>query len=551
MPRALGPPPDERPNWAGMNEGQKRYAYEQYNLARVRRGLPIDHPIPVLDSPPEERSDTPPSPEPPELPEEEPIDVDSQPVPANQELFRFPPMAPATPGSKRGADEVSSTSSASKRTGSIFPGTGENSAPPMSLENEDALIEIPRPFELNQSSIRVYKKVHRFLTYGIAYTDLGHKYSYQSTAPVTSYEAESRFMCTPMAYIPWDHDFFYLNPSEWELLPEGARMISCNVKIRSDNIRIAFPTNASDTELATLNQNKFIRVGKGLAQNTPSVNVKYTGFNDKKPMVPASFELFKPEHLKSMMKNMYGVMYDKNETTAEHSVPAQQFGLPMVLPNYLAIVNMRETGYGWPQFQSYVEEYNAENMQSKLICEMSYKPKIGLLKKPAPSIFTGWPNVKVDHTRNIKIGTGPYDPRGIITTFRDKNAQPVETTGNAINRDNPTSIIDYGTVIEKSQAFCKGLFTTFPPQSQPSLHVGVQPVASLTTKNINTGLIDNWTDCQGYFEVEATCAVDCNYATLRPFADFVNVMPHDEYRHFKDCNVKLDKSMYYGLYQNQ
>lgn len=32
------PPPYERPNWDSMNEGQKRYAMEQYNLALVRRG---------------------------------------------------------------------------------------------------------------------------------------------------------------------------------------------------------------------------------------------------------------------------------------------------------------------------------------------------------------------------------------------------------------------------------------------------------------------------------------------------------------------------------
>ena len=44
--RPLGPPPDERPNWNSLNEGQKRYAWEQYNLAKVRRGIPIDHPIP-------------------------------------------------------------------------------------------------------------------------------------------------------------------------------------------------------------------------------------------------------------------------------------------------------------------------------------------------------------------------------------------------------------------------------------------------------------------------------------------------------------------------
>ncbi|GFU19405.1 uncharacterized protein NPIL_31591 [Nephila pilipes] len=49
--RPLGPPPHVRPNWCNLNEGQRRYAYEQYNLARIRRGLPIDHPIPSADSP--------------------------------------------------------------------------------------------------------------------------------------------------------------------------------------------------------------------------------------------------------------------------------------------------------------------------------------------------------------------------------------------------------------------------------------------------------------------------------------------------------------------
>lgn len=49
MPRPLGLPPNQRPNWERLNEGQRRYAYEQYNLARVRRGLDIDHPIPVLE----------------------------------------------------------------------------------------------------------------------------------------------------------------------------------------------------------------------------------------------------------------------------------------------------------------------------------------------------------------------------------------------------------------------------------------------------------------------------------------------------------------------
>jgi hypothetical protein len=46
MPRVrpLGPNPQDRPNWDSMNEGQRRYAMEQWNLARVRRGEYFDPP---------------------------------------------------------------------------------------------------------------------------------------------------------------------------------------------------------------------------------------------------------------------------------------------------------------------------------------------------------------------------------------------------------------------------------------------------------------------------------------------------------------------------
>jgi len=44
MPRALKPPPYERSNWDSMNEGQRRYAMEQWQLARVRRGERFEAP---------------------------------------------------------------------------------------------------------------------------------------------------------------------------------------------------------------------------------------------------------------------------------------------------------------------------------------------------------------------------------------------------------------------------------------------------------------------------------------------------------------------------
>ena len=45
MPRVrpLGPNPQDRPNWDSMNEGKKRYAMEQWKIARVRRGKYFNH----------------------------------------------------------------------------------------------------------------------------------------------------------------------------------------------------------------------------------------------------------------------------------------------------------------------------------------------------------------------------------------------------------------------------------------------------------------------------------------------------------------------------
>lgn len=50
MGKSPRPPPWTRPNWATMTESQRRYAYEQWSLSLIRRGLPIDHPFPGDDS---------------------------------------------------------------------------------------------------------------------------------------------------------------------------------------------------------------------------------------------------------------------------------------------------------------------------------------------------------------------------------------------------------------------------------------------------------------------------------------------------------------------
>ncbi|GFR06397.1 capsid protein VP1 [Trichonephila clavata] len=362
MPRGLSKPPHERPNWANMNEGQKRYAYEQYNLARVRRGLPIDHPIPSLDTGTGTHEAATPSDQVLPSPLDEP--QDSQAVPGNQEVEMASNEPTENVGDKRASD---TPGPATKRTGSVLPGTGENSTAAETENGESSIIPIPRPRESKYQSIRVFQKVHRLLTYGIAYNilDFPHAYSVKNAQGATTNHQEiNYFLTTPMAMVPWDYDFFYLNPSEWTLLPSGSIVLKCEVKVRAENIRIAFPTNASETELATLNQNKFIRVGKGMLQNVPSVNVKYTAFDDNNPMKPTNCELIKNEHLSHLASQFYGLDYtpEKSETWKK-TIPNHQIGIPVILNNYLSVVNSAPYGEGWPQIQQFVKEYNAEGMK--------------------------------------------------------------------------------------------------------------------------------------------------------------------------------------------
>ena len=219
MTPPLKPHPQERDNWEYLNEGQRRYAVEQWQLARVRRGLPIDHPIP---EPPraEEEEVAPATPTADdildELPEGNPEDIDDfdvdqlpsttqehhpttdlaaqpgrstdpDPEPVSNPIDSTPPdegdsssmSAPLTPPitpdktqdkgkGKRGGGGRPPKSSGGKRSrmaGTSLPGAGADIA---GEGGGQAIIPIPRPITTPHNNFIIFNKVHRFLTYGLA-----------------------------------------------------------------------------------------------------------------------------------------------------------------------------------------------------------------------------------------------------------------------------------------------------------------------------------------------------------------------------------------------
>nr|QTE03827.1 MAG: putative structural protein [Motacilla cinerea parvoviridae sp.] len=598
MPRALGPPPYERPNWERMNEGQRRYAMEQWQLARVRRGLNIDHPIPEVYQPEVEPVSSPePTPSPhispvesiphnfydvsfdedelfgsipdqsplfssggtpfrasvPDIPDsEDDYPPDAQPVP-NMSQSSGTPMETQSQG-RPNPDSTQDAGSARKfqKTGrNRLPGTAGGQGSGGGEASPGLVGRIPRPIQGTHVSTRYFKKVHRFLTFGLAYKPISVT---TGTAPNVQTDV---FMVTPLAKIPWEYLFMYMNKSEFSLMPWGANVEKIKCTVRSENVRIAFPTNSSSSELATLNQNKFLRVAKGLAQNVNGLDVKPKTFSDTQPMIVTDITpISKDDDLKEMEESMYGI--DPNAIGFTTQTPVHQFGIPYALPYYYSVTNQQDANKGgWPCLQSYIEEFEADGASGQNICVMEYEPKCGLIKSMQPAIYSGFPSDKTaDLTVNIGTGVGTSKPRSTALTV-DKTGGTWKTLNEANYSSVPSTVdeADNDTVelVEKCQYIHPGLFPgNFIPSSCPTLHVGLQPVPALTSKVIgNDAALNSYTDSQAYFEVTCEAWVKCSYPTERPLYKASNIKLSDmlwtSAEAGKDLNI--GKTMVHGLYQ--
>lgn len=543
MPRTrpLGPPPDERPNWHRLNEGQRRYAWEQYNLAKVRRGIDINHPIPGNQQ--EEAQQEP-------VQQVDPLaDLDGV-LAAPRDENQVSEVVNELMGSlgEAGASTVNEPpkkkQKTSKMTGSL-PGTAGGQGSGTALDGNESIMPVERPLYSPHHQIRHYKKVHRFLTFGLAYKPV----SISHTTPAYS----DVFMVTSMAEIPWDRVFMYLNPSEYALLPRGSMVkhVSCSVK--AENVRIAFPVNATDSGLATLNQNKFLRVGKGLLQKVQCVNVKPTAFNATQPMITTSVSLMDEDDVtayKSYVDNFYGV---PNNDISEPDLflsqtPRHQFGIPWVLQYYCAPVTQTidPNNSGWEDFQCNLSEMSTEGPAGN-ICRMEYSPKNGLLKDSLSAIYTGYPSLGTgSNSIVINSGAGNSQSRtstvtitgGVVTGVKETFKDWVQSAGATIY-----------SRFEKNQTKCSGLFNEYTAHTQPSLHVGVMPVPALTTSAINNELTNStFTDSQAYFEVTCEMTVECKFPTYRPLATFPNTNDTDIILS-DSAALANSRTMYHGMYQ--
>lgn len=326
---------------------------------------------------------------------------------------------------------------------------------------------------------------------------------------------------TSLMDLPVDRPYFYMTPSEFDLLPYVKR-VSCRVVMR--NPRTAFETNSTETTLATLNQNKFACFATGLLTKTGGVNREISFSSTNKAMDSSGTTEMNISERAGVATNMYGGnMHHRQIIPGYQYLPHSQLGLPFHLNNYFCLVrdSKAEPSCGWPQLLPHITKADASFLVGKTVMDYSYSPKRGLLTEPYDIVKTRWltnRNTR-DHTySSTQFGSiAMQSPRAVASYFVFVNssghvnenfvqmAKLTHDTWTTITSEHP-----YYVPIEKCQYIKKGLNGQFGGQIQPSAHVGIYPVPRLTTTDLND-VSNQFTDVQVQWDVDCEIEIGWYY----------------------------------------
>lgn len=574
------PPPYERPNWERMNEGQRRYAMEQYNLALVRRGQYFEPPIAArppspapnnaiqdldeldrlldnfpIGSPQQSQGGTSDSDQPVAGPSSRPDPVPAQ-LPVQPSTIQEPAQTMSAPEAivtgKRGAEEPDSASTPTKKnkpsehSGSALPGTSGNtdgsmgSSTMLDLDASRGIMPISRGIHVEKFEWTFTKK-WKFLSFGVADVIL------PDDIGTTTTPAKRWALTTSLVNIPWEYAFMYMSFAEFNRLREmtGVFATDCDIKIYQYNPRVAFQTADTNSTQATLNQNKFTRIAKGL-RNNPHLfgsDRDYT-FSSDEPMKPLGFETNADQYTGQkfrdrLSKEMYGTT---TRTTNTPTVPAISTGKEMGLLRYYTVYASQTVDSGFPQYNKYCSEFNSMDLIGKQVLsahhDFKYAPLTTRARHYQDSIYLPGdiPEKKENQPGNVVIPAGSkiVDLQSVrmpstgFSAVEGANSRKEDAmtlghlqvggvdlkTGEALSN---STFTDFDTLYTKFPMEQGGLYNEAGYQGatcgdQESLHVGVRAVPKLGTA-VNTINASSWLDCQMYWTVE--CRLRC--VSTEPF----------------------------------
>lgn len=416
-------------------------------------------------------------------------------------------------------------------------GTGAEQASGGASSDGQSIYVIERPMSIFGRKESVYKKCHKFMTFGFATANLQ---PVSTEAPV--------YQTSFLAEIPWHIPALYLTPGEFELIPNGSHVKSISVEVIYRGSTIQFETNASSTGLATLNQINNIGVAEGLNLTGWGSNISFASFNATQPMIPATIK--KPKYApvasnyRGMVRDYYGSPNGGGTGAGERflgDVPKHQVGGHTFLYNYWAnssrTASTTEGQYtGWPCLAEKYQGLDGKTCTNQVVLQKSYNPKVAPIKTPLYGVGHGMPfgqgttttaatlsvpvggQITHQRTANLAVQQGKIAASEIPIT---QLAAEIEAASGNIS----PVIWDIYSPIEKSQVYRTGFWGGTHPDVQPSVHVGVCPVPALSSSALLTedAQFNQWTDTRAYWEVNVTMVVSENLPTAYPYATTPNI----------------------------
>lgn len=442
-------------------------------------------------------------------------------------------------------------------------GTGKEQASGGASSDGMAVHTVPRPITIFGHKESVYTKVHKFMTFGFADNIIATDVTGLNL--LTSYFAE----------IPWHIPATYLNPSEFDLIPNGSHIKSVHIEVTYRGSVIQFQTNSSATGLATLNQINDISVANGLNRTGWGSNVSYTGFDANQPMIPTSYTVPKYDAVTGTYRGMVRDYYGSSNSNANFpsDIPKHQTGRQTFLYNYwgttqrdalTGTVAQNHMFGGWPCLAEKIEQMDGKTVVNQVVLSSSYQPKLAPIKSPLKMQNHGLPYPK--QNEEFIIPCGGNLPASRYATVIRPNITPTaslpisnkvtETTIALDNFSDEPSFTIYSP-IEKCQMGRSGFWGQNDVHIQPSIHIGVQPVPALSTAALlaENAAFNAWTDTRAYWEVKATMVVSEYQPTAWPYAAKPNIPAGDVImwnptgaRPVAIMDAKKDGATFAGLY---
>lgn len=565
MPRPIGLPPWLKPRWETMNEGQRRYAVEQYNLALVRRGLPIDHPVPLVK----------------DVEEEAIMDFDTSLLdtapnsPQPSTSVTAPPSPPVTRSSMAGKRKAtqSSGSSTLKRHNTDDSGTSTStfvsalSSPDNVLDemsagnqpgssqggglnnNTDESAVIPRNKFLNTKVSFTFSKSFRISMFANAWTTMvGNKAIFGN---------DVRFLTSPLTEIPWNRYFWYMSPGEYASLGPGTKCTSISCELIMLNPRTAFETNESITALATFNQNRDLIISSGLEtdQTVYGQNCVYT-YDAKNPMLPNGIAPIGAHYYKDLSEHIYGNPSDP--ASVPYGLCRQPINLNSKFSYMIEPFTFATAVAGQVNHFNYADsfdQHDASQFVRKSIGRFEYSPKEAWVTRPL-EVFK--PYVNTIEATTTQIAGTMFPTRG--SNFNDQAKYVSRTVGepSAYINDGPSDakqvtllncesrvhimegnrwtnnitnlqqeINNYYQLIEMSNYMRRWGESNPHGKSQPSLHVGLQPVGVLSS-TVGSLAANAWQDTQVDFDVITVMTCERDIKNMVTWSETCNTTIGDE-----------------------